>query len=133
MSLPPVSALSCEGDITAAELKNAVHNSNRHKSPGSDSLPLKFYLTFFLQLKDDFLLLANDIPALDSLSATQHNAVITCIPKEGDLTLLANWRLKADYKIISKVIADRVAEVLPDIVHPKPATSRIGRYSAIFP
>ena len=120
-TLSPVSALSCEGDITAAELKNAVYNSNRHKSPGSDGLPLEFYLTFFPQLKDDFLLLANDIPALDSLSATQRNAVITCIPKDGDLTLLANWRpisvLNADYKIISKVIADRVAKVLPDIVH----------------
>ena len=37
---------SCDGAFTLAELKNAVYNSNRHKSPGSDGLPLEFYLTF---------------------------------------------------------------------------------------
>ena len=120
-SLTPADALSCEGAFTLAELKNAVYNSNRHKSPGSDGLPLEFYLTFFPDLQADFLLMANSLPELGTLTATQRNAVITCIPKDGDLTSLANWRpisvLNADYKILSKIIAERVAKVLPQLIH----------------
>ena len=119
-ALTPARAASCDGPITAKELKNATHNSNRNKSPGCDGLPLEFYLTFFDLLKDDFLQVANSIPTDGSLSPTQRNALITCLPKEGDLSLLKNWRpislLNTDYKIISKVIAERLYKVLPTII-----------------
>ena len=119
-SLTPVQTASCEGLITAKEIKNATYNSNRNKSPGCDGLTLEFYLKFFDILKDDFLLVANSIPLEGSLSSTQRNALITCLPKEGDLTLLKNWRpislLNTDYKIISKVIAERLYKVLPTLI-----------------
>ena len=65
--------------------------------------------------------MANSLPEFSTLTATQRNAVITCIPKDGDLTSLANWRpisvLNSDYKILSKIIAERVAKFLPQLIH----------------
>ena len=65
--------------------------------------------------------MANSLPELGTLTATQHNAVITCIPKDGDLTSLANWHpisvRNADYKVLPKIIAERVAKVLPQLIH----------------
>jgi hypothetical protein len=55
------------------------------------------------------------------LSPFQTQGIITCIPKDGrDRRLLKNWRpislLNVDYKIISGAIANRVKQVLPDII-----------------
>ena len=56
------------------------------------------------------------------MSCTQRKAVITLIEKQGkDRTLMENWRpislINVDAKIISKVIAARVKDVLPNIIH----------------
>ena len=54
------------------------------------------------------------------MSNSQKQAVITLIEKQGkDRTLIENWRLislvNVDAKIISKVIASRIKNVLPYI------------------
>ena len=56
------------------------------------------------------------------MSCSQRKAVITLIEKQGkDRTLIENWRpislINVDAKIISKVIAVRVKNVLPSIIH----------------
>jgi len=56
------------------------------------------------------------------MSNSQRKAVITLIEKQGKVrTLIENWRLisliNVDAKIISKVIAVRVKNVLPNIIH----------------
>ena len=56
------------------------------------------------------------------MSNTQRKALITLIEKQGkDRTLMENWRpisvINVDAKIISKVIAARVKNVLPSIIH----------------
>ena len=56
------------------------------------------------------------------MSNSQRQAVITLIEKKGkDRTLIENWRpislINADVKIISKVIAKRIKDVLPSIMH----------------
>ena len=56
------------------------------------------------------------------MSSSQKHAVITLIEKKGkDRTFLENWRpispLNVDAKIMSKVIASRIKNVLPGIIH----------------
>ena len=56
------------------------------------------------------------------MSSSQKQAVITLIEKKGkDRTLLENWRpislLNVDTKIMLKVIASRLKNVLPNIIH----------------
>lgn len=40
-------SLLCEGDLTLAEITNAVKNLNSHKSPRPDGLPAEFYFKFW--------------------------------------------------------------------------------------
>ena len=60
------------------------------------------------------------------LTPSQRQAVITLIDKGSDRTLLKNWRpislLNTDYKIASKVIAERLTKVLPTIIN----TNQVG-------
>ena len=56
------------------------------------------------------------------MSSTQKQAVITLIEKKGKhRTLLENWRpisfVNVDAKTMSKVIASRIKNVLPSIIH----------------
>lgn len=48
-------------------------------------------------------------------------AVITLLPKKGDLQKIKNWRpvalLCTDYKILSKALANRLREVMDLVVH----------------
>ena len=56
------------------------------------------------------------------MSCSQKQAVITLIEKKGkDRSLLENWRpislVNVDAKIISNVLATRIKNVLPSIIH----------------
>ena len=56
------------------------------------------------------------------MSRSQKQAVITLIEKKGkDRSLFENWRpislVNVDAKIISKVLATRIRNVLPSIIH----------------
>ena len=56
------------------------------------------------------------------MSCSQKQAVITLIEKKGkDRSLLENWRpislVNMDIKIMTKAIAARTKNVLPDIMH----------------
>ena len=54
------------------------------------------------------------------LQGNQKRALITLIPKEGDLELLKSWRpislLCSDIKIVSKVLANRLKPFMPDFI-----------------
>lgn len=87
------------------------------KSPGSDGLNVEFYKIFWNDIKTDLLESFNFSYHNGSLSQLQAQSLITVLPKANkDLTSLNNWRpislLNSDYKIIAKVIANRIKSVL---------------------
>lgn len=49
-------------------------------------------------------------------------AILTLLPKKGDLTEIKNWRpvslLCSDYKILSKVLANRLSKIMNEVIHP---------------
>lgn len=55
------------------------------------------------------------------LPVSCQRAVLTLLPKNGDLTFLKNWRpvaiLCSEYKILSKCLANKLNKVLYEIIH----------------
>ena len=92
-----------------------------NKSPGSDGYPIEFYKMFWNQIGNILVKSLNFSFNNGQLSDSQRRGIISLIPKEGkDELLLKNWRpislLNVDYKIATKVIANRMKNVLVSVI-----------------
>ena len=111
----------CEGEITHEECFNVLKNMKLNKSPGNDGFSVEFYLTFWPYIGGLIVDAFNESFVSGNLSVSQKQGVITLIEKDGkDPLQIKNYRpitlLNVDYKILSKVLATRMKEVLLEII-----------------
>ena len=114
--------LTCEGKISAEECYNILESFQTNKTPGNDGIPIELYKVFWPLISDPFLKCVNESFEKGEMSCSQKQAVITLIEKKGkDRSYIENWRpislVNVDTKIMSKVIATRIKNVLPNIIH----------------
>ena len=90
------------------------------KSPGEDGLTKEFYVTFLDIFKTELCELFNNMKLANSEPISMKNAIIKLLYKKGDHRYLKNWRpvslLNVDYKILSKVMTNRIAKITDKIV-----------------
>ena len=107
--------------LTMRELCTALQSMKEGKAPGIDGLTVDFYKAFWEELGEDFLSVVNESFKEKTLPYSCRRAVITLLPKKGDLQDIKNWRpvslLCTDYKILSKALANRLREVLEQVIH----------------
>ena len=113
----------CEKEITIEECSKALKKMKNRKTPGTDGFTVEFYKMFWTSIKD--LVLESFYFAFDvgELSIDQKRGIIKLLPKKDKiLKFLKNWRpislLNTDYKILAHILASRLQEILPDIIHP---------------
>ena len=120
-SLTEEQKLDCDKPISEQELLKSIKALKNGKTPGSDGLTTDFYKFFWSDIK--YYLLESYTYALHTgqLSIEQRRGVLSLIPKKNKNRLfLKNWRpislLNTDYKIIAKLLALRLTNVLPSII-----------------
>uniref|UniRef100_A0A3B4W8S0 Reverse transcriptase domain-containing protein n=1 Tax=Seriola lalandi dorsalis TaxID=1841481 RepID=A0A3B4W8S0_SERLL len=110
-----------ESLLTLPELSAALMSLHSGRAPGLDGLPVDFYKAFWSVLGEDLLEVISASLETGRLPLSCRRAVITLLPKKGDLQELKNWRpvslLCTDYKILSKVLAARLRGVMAAVVH----------------
>lgn len=108
-------------DLTLGELHAALMSLANGKAPGIDGLPVDFYKVFWPVVGEDMLEVFQDSFRHGLLPQSCRRAVITLLPKKGDLQELKNWRpvslLCGDYKVLSKALALRLREVMEEVIH----------------
>lgn len=109
-----------DSDITLMELETAIKDMNQNKSPGPDGIPVEFYLQFIEEIGPKLLIVLNHIYTSNTQPLSHTIGYIKLIFKRGIKELLRNWRgitlLNVDHKILTKIISNRVRQVLPDII-----------------
>ena len=131
LSLSDAQQKQCEGLFTKDELFTTLKGLQTGKSPGSDGLPIEFYLAFWDLLCDPLLSVLNDCFQVGVLCACQREALLCLIYEKDNKHLGKNWRpislLNCDYKLALKIITDRLKQVMPSIVHSDQTCSVVGR------
>lgn len=107
--------------ITENELLDTIKRCTLKKAPGPDGITYEFYLVHYTTLKTDLLKLFNGIfngsvKPLESFS----DGIVTLIPKIGNKNDINNYRpislLNTDYKLLCKIIANRLKKCLEEII-----------------
>ena len=109
----------CKGKIHREECISILDSFQNNKTQGSDGIPIEFYKRCWPLIEEPFISCVNVCFEKGELKS---KAVITLIEKKGEDRLFQeNWRpislLNVDVKIMSKVIATKIKNVLPTIVH----------------
>lgn len=109
-----------DGALTEEELCAALKSMQGGKAPGIDGLPPEFYKTFWDFLKEDLMDLFNESFNDSFLPLSCRRAVLTLLPKKGDLQEIKNWRpvslLCTDYKLLSRALSSRLRKVMDQVV-----------------
>ena len=111
-----------DAPVTLEELGQALKDLKSNKAPGADGIPVEFWKFFWGKLKHFFLDLVQEVIEKGKLHLSARRGILSLIEKLGkDVLDLDCWRpislLCSDYKIISKLIANRLQSVLPQIIH----------------
>ncbi|KAJ3593808.1 hypothetical protein NHX12_006142 [Muraenolepis orangiensis] len=93
-----------EGPLTIQELQTALQGMQGRRAPGIDGLSVEFYKAYWDVLSNDLLDVFNESLASGSMPVSCRRAVITLLPKKGNLQDIKNWRLVSllcvDYKLL---------------------------------
>uniref|UniRef100_A0A803THD1 Reverse transcriptase domain-containing protein n=1 Tax=Anolis carolinensis TaxID=28377 RepID=A0A803THD1_ANOCA len=107
--------------IGEEEISRAIKKLPSNKAPGPDGFSMLYYKIFQDILIKPLQKVMNKILEEGKVPQTWNNANIVVIPKgKADSTQVKNYRpislLNSDYKIFASILADRLKEVLKDII-----------------
>ena len=122
-----------EKSISLDKLQHAIKGMARGKNPGNSGLQVDFYIVFWNFINQFLLDAFTYALQTGKMSYLQRQGIITLIPKKDrDLLYVKNWRpiilLNTDYKILSKLYANQIKNVLEKIVHKNQSGFLKGRH-----
>ena len=131
-TLSSVDAEDCEGLLSVAEYHAALVGMALRKAPGSDGLPMVFYVKFWDLLGEDLVCVLNSCLRSGRLSLSQRRGIISLSSKKGDRLDIRNWRpislLNVDYKLAARAIAARLLKVIHIVVAKDQTCGVPGRF-----
>ena len=126
-------AASCEGVITACEVRDALKQVGLNKSPGLDGLPYEVYLRMSHMFVPILIDMFNHWFAQGAIPGSVTKGVITLLKKGGQQVGegLDDYRpitlLYIELKILAWVLANRLQRVISDLIDPEQTFAVKGR------
>ncbi|KAK3521155.1 hypothetical protein QTP70_000521 [Hemibagrus guttatus] len=124
VGLPKLSeraARKLDRELSLEELHEALQRMENGRASGIDGLPAEFYKAFWAVIGQEVLDVLRDSIRRGELPLSCRRAVLTLLPKKGDLTHLKNWRpvslLCTDCKLLSKALSSRLTKVMERLIH----------------
>nr|GEY81496.1 RNA-directed DNA polymerase, eukaryota, reverse transcriptase zinc-binding domain protein [Tanacetum cinerariifolium]GEY81503.1 RNA-directed DNA polymerase, eukaryota, reverse transcriptase zinc-binding domain protein [Tanacetum cinerariifolium] len=120
-----------ESMVTREELKRAVWDCGVNKSPGPDGFTFGFYRHFWSLIENDVFVAIKHFFTYGVIPKGCNSSFIALIPKVPDANLVKDFRrislIGSIYKIIAKILANRLVNVLDGIVNEVQSAFVVGR------
>lgn len=109
--------------IIKDDVKKATFALHPHKAPRPDGVTMEFYQKCWKFMGEDIWLMVEEFCRKGKFVKEVNNTLIALIPKKKSCSIITDYRpislCNSLYKIISKVIVDRLKLVLDKIVSPE--------------
>ncbi|KAM5578651.1 hypothetical protein ABKV19_008793 [Rosa sericea] len=133
--LQPKVSTAMNADLTApysdSEIKKALFQMHPSKSPGPDGMSPCFFQKFWHVVEKDVCMAVREILCTGQISQGSNFTHLTLIPKIKEPKLVSDLRpialCNVVYKIASKVLANRLKLLLPQIISPLQSAFVPGR------
>ncbi|KAK3562687.1 hypothetical protein QTP86_005311 [Hemibagrus guttatus] len=124
VGLPKLSertARELDRELSLEELHEGLQRMQNGQASGIDGLSAEFYKVFWAVIGQDVLVVLRGSIRRGELPLSCRRAILTLLPKKGDLTHLKNWHpislLCTDCKLLSKALASRLTKVMDRLIH----------------
>lgn len=113
-------SMHLERPFSEDEVKSVIFHFGTNKSPGPDGFTMEFYKHAWEVIKSDLMMVINEFELSSMIDWRLNCTNLTLIPKCAGAVSLRNYRpislIGSVYKIISKMLAERMKLVLPSII-----------------
>lgn len=109
-----------EAPYSPEDIRKTFFSLPKGKAPGPDGYPAEFYTAHWKSIGMDMISAVSEFFQSGSLLKQWNATVLTLIPKKMNATLISNFRpiscCNTTYKVISKLLASRLKQVLPQVI-----------------
>ncbi|GJU39695.1 RNA-directed DNA polymerase, eukaryota [Tanacetum coccineum] len=129
--LDPIQSNDLESDISNEEIKKAVWDCGSDKSPGPDGFTFDFFKKFWYIVGGEVINAVKEFFNSSKFPNGCNSSFITLIPKVLDAKNLNDFRpislIGCQYKIIGKILANRLSHVINNIISTEQSAFIKGR------
>ncbi|KAK2635518.1 hypothetical protein Ddye_030310 [Dipteronia dyeriana] len=109
-----------EKEFNEDEVWLVVANYDGNKAPGSDGLNLNFIKTHWGEIKEDYMKFISEFHKDERIVKDLNRTFIALVPKVGKPETMKDFRpislVGSLYKVLAKVLANRLRKVLDSII-----------------
>ncbi|GJS69302.1 hypothetical protein Tco_0702143 [Tanacetum coccineum] len=118
-------------NITREEIKKAVWDSGGNRALGPDGLTFKFFMTFWDLIEGDVVRFVLELFCTNSFPKVCNSSFIALISKVHNAKFVTDFRpislIGCQYKIIGKILANRLSGVIGSCINPVQSAFIKGR------
>ncbi|GJV16859.1 RNA-directed DNA polymerase, eukaryota [Tanacetum coccineum] len=122
---------SLETPFSRVEIKKAVWDCRGDRAPGPDGFSFKFFTIFWDLIEDDVVRFVQEFSHTNIIPKGCNSSFIALIPKVSNAKIVSDFRpislIGCQYKIISKLLANRLSKVIGNLISHVQTTFLKGR------
>ncbi|GJX66823.1 RNA-directed DNA polymerase, eukaryota, reverse transcriptase zinc-binding domain protein [Tanacetum coccineum] len=120
-----------ERNVSKDEIKRSVWDCGSDRAPGPDGFTFKFFTTFWDLIEEDVYRFVQEFFNSGNFPNACNSSFIALIPKVSNSKLVSDFRpislIGCQYKIIGKILANRLSMVIGSCVSPEQSAFIKGR------